>query len=198
MLKNIVLDCDGVILDWHLGFYDWMRAQGHTVTHPYPTDYAMTQAHPGKSKDEIWANIPIFNRSPDFGRLAPCDGAEDGIRSLKARFPATPITVLTSVGDAPETRLMRRESLAHLPIDELILVPLGVSKRSWLEKFTGPALLVEDHPGHATDAAELGFTSILIDRPWNRDLDDPQIERARSWAEIVAIAARRFPGNRAA
>lgn len=190
MLETIVLDCDGVILDWHLGFYDWMRAQGHEVAHPYPAEYAMTSSYPGKTKDEIFAHIPTFNVSPDFGRLAQCHGAFAGVLALKIAFPAARVVVLSAVGDAPETHQMRRDNLAELPIDEIVLVPHGVSKRPWLEKMAKPAVLVEDHPGHAAAAAELGFTAVLIDRPWNRDESPKGVHRVRSWADVYSTVIR--------
>lgn len=198
MLKTIVLDCDGVILDWHLGFYHWMRAQGHTVLTPYPNLYAMTDAHPGKTKEEVFAHIPVFNTTPSFAQLEPCEGALAGIAALKQIFPQARIVILTAVGEAEETGLYRQQNLSGLPIDELILVPLHQSKRSWLEAMEGPAMFVEDHPGNAAIGAEVGMTSILIDRPWNRDGTPAGAERAMGWPQIVEIARRTFLRQEAA
>lgn len=197
-LKNIVTDCDGVVLDWHLGFYHWMRAKGETVLTPYPNLYAMTDAHPGKTKEQVFAEIPVFNTTPDFAKLTYCEGALDGILALKALFPEARIIVLTAVGEAEETKTHRRENLKGLPIDELILVPLHLSKRAWLEQIEGPAMFIEDHPGHAGVGAEIGMTSILIDRPWNRDPAPAGVIRAMGWPDIVEIARSKFLQKEAA
>lgn len=191
-LKTIVLDCDGVILDWHLGFYSWMIAKGETVLTPYPDRYDMTDAHPGKTKEQVFAEIPVFNALPDFGKLVPCEGAIEGIAALKALFPDARVVIMTAVGESEATKTYRRENISGLPIDELILVPLHVSKRAWLEQINGPAMFVEDHPGHAGVGAELGLTSILIDRPWNRDPMPAGVVRAMGWPDIVDIARTRF------
>lgn len=195
MPSTIVLDCDGVILDWRQGFYEWIKVWGYTaVFPPHPADYTMITACPDKTEEQIRLDMARFNASEDFARLSFCEGAEAGVNALRAAFPTSRIVVLTAVGQSDRTLALRRRNLAVLPIDEVICVPLGASKRRWLETFARPGLIVEDHPDHAAEAIELGFGAILVDRPWNRAFAHHEIERVASWNEVVDASRRRLAG----
>jgi hypothetical protein len=185
-----------------------MVAKGYRGVDPYPSRYDLTPAFPDLTRDEIFAEIPIFNQSPAFYHLEYCDGALEGIHGLRGLYPEARTVILTAVGDDAATRAGRRKNLENVPFDALVMVPLHVSKRPWLEKIERPAIIVEDHAVHASTAAELGFTSILLDWPWNRPdattsdgkpiTIHPNVVRARTWEDVVTIAANRSPVEHAA
>lgn len=192
MPRTIVLDCDGVILDWRRAFHAWLRLRDPRAVLAQPDDYSMLSALPGRTMADIQAAVEAFNRSADFAHLPYCDGAEAGVRTLRVRYPDARIVVLTSVGAADVTAELRRANLSGLPIDDVICTPLHVSKEPRMAEMPAPALIVEDHHHHAQTAAELGLAAILIDRPWNRAHHHPKVERARDWTHVLEIAAARF------
>ena len=198
MFKTIILDCDDVILDWRLGFSLWMKAKGWEVTNPYPTDQRMLGAFPGKSWDEIRVEMPDFNRSPAFSRLSFLPDAPDGVAALRESFPDSTLVILTASGADPKTREMREINLAGLPFDHLIMLDLHGSKAEWLAQAVKPALFIDDHPRHAEAAANLGMTTLLFDRPWNRDHAHPAVTRISGWKAVIDLASGDLEADRAA
>lgn len=47
------------------------------------------------------------------------------------------------------------------------------------------SMLVEDNINYALEAAEKGIYVFLIDRPWNKNREHPNITRVSSWEEIT-------------
>ncbi len=56
--------------------------------------------------------------------------------------------------------------------DKLHVIQPDQKKIDYLQHFGNVQLIVEDNPYHALDFYKNGYKTVLIDRPWNRDLKD--------------------------
>lgn len=102
-------------------------------------------------------------------RAQPEPGAAEAVtRAIELGF--TP-AIISARAWHPNGQSLTRDWLdAHgLPIQEVHLVPLGVSKSSCLQGLGNIAAYVDDHLGHILDAQAAGIPgAVLMDRPWNR------------------------------
>jgi len=75
--KLILVDCDGVLLDWKYAFYKFMNENGYTVITEGVYDVAETF---GITKDESRRLVRQFNESARIGFLP---GLRDAIKYVK-------------------------------------------------------------------------------------------------------------------
>ena len=67
----------------------------------------------------------------------------------------------------------------------------GADKDSALAEFHNTGLYwVEDKPNNAVAGLKYGLKPILIDHPYNRDFNHPDIIRVNNWKDIHGIIAR--------
>ena len=77
--KLILVDCDGVLLDWQYSFYKWMAARGH-----YPiaeNEYDMGKTF-DMSYDQAKQMCEYFNCSAAIGWLTPFRDAVKYVKKL--------------------------------------------------------------------------------------------------------------------
>lgn len=48
-------------------------------------------------------------------------------------------------------------------------------------------ILIDDAPHHSINAAKCGVKVLLMDRPWNKDIDHENIVRVSDWEEILTL-----------
>lgn len=175
--KIIALDCDGVLLDWHGGFIDWVEQKyGWYVNDDHPCDtYDMNswfEKRQGKSmtKEDFVTLVKEFNGFPRC--LYPLDEA---VKSVKGFHDlGYEVVVVTSFGSCPLNCEFREDYLNILfdgCISDTIILGLGECKEDTLKKLD-PVLFVEDNAGHAEKAAALGIDTFLIKYPFNSGLED--------------------------
>ena len=198
MLKTIISDCDGVILDWRNSFAAWMGSIGeHVADDSGDVRYDMTTLFPEITSKQIFDRMVEFAGSVEFSRLPYYPGAIEGILNLRQTFPEARFVVLTAVGDAANAHELRAKNLERLGIDELILCPFGQSKRSWLDTMHGPAIFIEDHPDQAAAGRDAGHATYLVEHVYNRDVQVPGVTRVSGWIDIARHAIDTF-GRKAA
>lgn len=183
----IILDVDGVLLDWFGGFAGWMAENGHEVLPSGPHRYDQTDKYPGKTKEDLDDFIARFNVSDHFGTLPMIDGAHQGVAALKAALPGWRTAIVSSCGVSPRTVALRARSVLSFGIDELFLVPTGESKKPYLQRYGAGSIVIEDAAHHAVAAAELGHKTILLDQDWNVGEPAGDARRMASWAHIDEI-----------
>jgi uncharacterized HAD superfamily protein len=44
---------------------------------------------------------------------------------------------------------------------------------------------IDDHPAHIRGYCEMGIQVFLMDQPWNRDVQDPQVTRVSGWDALL-------------
>ena len=202
--RIILTDVDGVLLEWEHHFTKWMLQrtlfdERGARYHPYrllpdkQNTYEMAERF-GLTTTEIRKQIREFNRSAWMGTQRPMLESQTWVKLLAAEgWTFIPITSQTS--DIPAQHLRKRR-LGELFGDHVFtnyhILGTGADKDSALAEFHNTGLYwVEDKPKNALAGLKYGLKPILIDHPYNRDLEHPEIIRVSNWKQIHEILSGR-------
>ncbi len=188
MAKNkpaIILDIDGVLLDWFSTFVKWMKdIKGHRIGADASTSYAMTNMFPDLEEDAIYKEIAEFNNSHWFARLPHIPGAKDGVAHLRKAFPERVFAAVTSAGVNPIAVKRRCQNIEAFELDEIFIVPLGEPKEPYLRRYHASSVIFEDNTNHALKAVEIGQRAVLLNKSYNINDNAPGVIRMDGWESI--------------
>ena len=202
--RIILTDVDGVLLEWEHHFTKWVlqksyfdeqgnRYYPHKLLPNKQNTYEMAERF-GVTKDQIRALIREFNRSAWMGTQRPMLESQTWVKLLSAEgWTFIPITSQTS--DIPAQQLRKRR-LGELFGDNVFtnyhILGTGADKDSALAEFHDTGLYwVEDKTNNALAGLKYGLKPILIDHPYNRDFEHPDIIRVNNWQEIHKLLSGR-------
>ncbi len=195
--RIILTDVDGVLLEWEYHFTQWMLQRNYyddkeQRVYPYKllpdkqNTYEMADRF-GLSITEIRKEIREFNKSAWMGTQCPMPDSQTWVKLLAAEgWTFIPITSQTS--DIPAQEL-RKKRLGELFGDHIFknyhILDTGSDKDSVLAEFHNTGLyFIEDKPKNALTGLKYGVRPILIDHPYNRDFQHPDIIRVNNWKQI--------------
>jgi uncharacterized HAD superfamily protein len=186
MVKKLILtDVDGCILDWNEGFISYMAERGYPELEEKRNSYLVTERH-ACSAEMISNYMNEYASSETIARLKPIRDSVEVIKRLHTK--GYEFIAITSLGSDQKSFKYRWKNLHDLygnAFERLICLPSGSGKTEALHEFVGKAdIWVEDHVGNATDGTEKGFTTFLIDQPYNSFFTHDEIIRVKSWKEI--------------
>ena len=147
----------------------------------------------GLTKNEIRVHIREFNRSAWMSTQRPMLESQTWVKLLAAEgWTFIPITSQTS--DIPAQELRKRR-LGELFGDHVFtnyhILGTGADKDSALAEFHDTGLYwVEDKPTNAVAGLKYGLKPILIDQPYNRDFNHPDVIRVNNWKQIHKILSK--------
>lgn len=164
MKQTLILDCDGVLLDWTRSFTEWVyETYGWKPNDSYPKLY----------NADAWYDIAVergqelvteFNASEAFASIYAIDSVREGLELVKAAGMRT--HVITCAGPSKTCHRRRRENLNnHFPkmIDKLTCIPMTMTKTRHLSQYDGSDFFfIEDHHKHAASAIEFNIQPILV------------------------------------
>ena len=188
--KVILTDCDGVLLDWTYGFYQYMAQKGLAVK--TQDTYSMAGQF-GISQEEADRHVNIFNNSMYIAHLTPFRDAISSIKYLHEHHGFV-LHVITALSTEPEAYKLRLENLNEVfganVIDRLVCTdPEHPDKTSYLKEYEGTGCLwVEDSPKNAIAGAKLGLNTYSINHSHNSDYTYApalQIETVNNWMDII-------------
>ncbi len=166
--SHVLLDADGVLLNWELGLKQFMQSHpvhGHTETineHAY--DLASRY---NMSVSDVNDLVQEFHTSASFEHLQPLPGAVSAVKHLAEWFP---LVVITACGTHPQTAHMRRKNLEHVfgaVFEQVWLTDTFEEKNQYLAQYA-PSYWVEDHGGNAELGLKFGHTCMLVNAPHNQ------------------------------
>jgi uncharacterized HAD superfamily protein len=192
-MKKILTDCDGVLLDWAYSFEKWMKFH-FDMSIVDDTEYDIAKRYqsddPNLQKDNKFYAPRIFCNSSRIASLKPL---RDSVKYVKKIYEEHGVTfdVVTSLSLDPETQKLRKHNLRSVygdAIDRIECLDTGEDKDNALEEWRDSGLLwVEDKPENAVLGAEMGLQSILIDHPYNKDFNHPDVTRVKNWKEVYEM-----------
>ena len=207
--RIILTDVDGVLLEWENHFTEWMLqrsyfdnevGEGYVGKKVYPykllddkqDTYEMAERF-GLTKTEVRKEIREFNKSAWMGNQPPMLESQTWVKLLAAEgWTFVPITSQTSDIPAQKVRKKRLGDLfGNYVFTNYHILDTGADKDSALAEFHGTGLYwVEDKPKNALAGLNYGLKPILIDHPYNREFNHPDIIRVNNWKQIHEILSK--------
>lgn len=189
--RIMLVDCDGVLLDWEWAFAIWMQERGY-VQRPNAKDYYKIHE---QFDDLTWPEAKkftrLFNESAAIGFLPPLRDSVYWIKRLNEElgYRFVCITSLSTDLNAQKLRRMNLEKYYGDVFDDVVCLPTGSDKHEALDKFVGTEYFwVEDKPENADVGFERGLRSILIEHGHNMNHKCPY-PIAKNWREIFDIVS---------
>ena len=200
--RIILTDVDGVLLEWENHFSNWMLQRSYfndkgKKIYPYTllddkeNTYEMAERF-GLTIPEIRKEIREFNKSAWMATQSPMLDSQTWVKLLHAEgWTFIPITSQTSDIPAQEVRKKRLEDLFGDVFYNYHILDTGADKDNALAEFHNTGLYwVEDKPKNALAGLNYGLKPILIDHPYNRDFNHPEITRVNNWKQIHEILSK--------
>lgn len=185
--KLMVVDCDGVLVDWEYSFKGFMMSKGFKVINHGV--YCMGETFdidPSLAIDYI----KEFNESSVISKMTPFKDSIKYVRKFHEEkgFVFHVITSLSKDKDAQASRTQNLKSLyGDTAIADITYLDTQASKKDALEYYRGSGCVwVEDQLKNAKDGADVGMRAFLMGHPHNQkqSLSGTGVSRVQSWKEL--------------
>lgn len=184
-MKRLIVDVDDTILQCADTFQKFIGANFGLYSGEYLRNHHDIPKLFGVSIEKTMEIISAFHRSHLMANLPPLPCAADVLPDLyEAGYSFVAITACL---DEPLTIERRKANLwaaFGFPWEAIHCIGLKPSKRSMLEQYPS-SYWVDDLYHHAEAGHEVGHKSFLIDKPYNRHSDHPEITRVVDWHQIA-------------
>jgi len=182
--KIIIVDVDGVLLDWEYHFEKWVKEK-YCYDMVNPFSYKINEKY-NIPRDEGRKMARDFNESTDIAFLSPLRDAVKYIRKLHEEhgYMFHAITSLSNRVSAQKLRINNLESLFGRVFDEYNILDTGADKDDALLKYkdTG-AFWIEDKPDNVDTGIRLGLNGILVAHAHNASYKG-DAKRMYKWSDI--------------
>jgi len=181
--KVILVDCDGVLLDWLYAFEVWMMHQGFEVKDE--NVYEVDKRY-GISKKQKETLVRFFNESAAIGFIPPLRDAIYYVKKLheKHGYVFHCVTSLSVDPNAQELRKMNIEKLFGKGIfEKFVFLDTGADKDQELSQYEGKDYVwVEDKVENAQCGANFGLDSVLMEHSFN--MNNTEFPLMKNWKDI--------------
>jgi len=186
----ILVDADGVLLNWEYAFSIWMETHGFVKQTGSEFEYDIGRRynidHPQGRK-----LIKIFNESAAIGFLPPLRDAVYWVKRLHEEHGYV-FHCITSLSLDPSAGKLREMNLNKLfgptAFERIVCLDTGADKHEALAEYRDSGCWwVEDKPENAEVGHALGLRSILMEHGHNMSHANKQIPVVKNWREIYAI-----------
>lgn len=186
--KLILVDADGVLLNWDYAFHTWMDRHGYSIVPGMEKKYSVAKMY-NISSEQANLLVKIFNESAAIGFLPALRDSVEYVQKLhNAGFT---FHVITSFGTESNAIKLRKSNLLKVfgnVFEGYTFLEGHSSKLSTLEKYQGTGLYwIEDKATNAIDGAKVGLKSLLMAHGHNWDKEHPEYTIVHNWKEIYNI-----------
>jgi len=186
----ILVDADGVILDWEYAFSVWMEEHGFAKTEGSQFMYDIGLRY-GIDHEQGRKLIKIFNESAAIGFLPPLRDAMYYVKRLHEEhgYVFHCITSLSLDANAGRLREMNlRKLFGKTAFERIVCLDTGADKNDTLREYRDSGLWwFEDKPENAEVGLALGLKSGLIEHGHNMSYTNPKIPVVKNWKEIYHL-----------
>ena len=191
--KIILVDGDGVILDWEYAFDVYLQTHGFNKVEGGEFKYNIGKRY-GIDPEQGKKLVKIFNESAAIGFLPPLRDSMFYVKKLAEehgyRFHL--ITSLSKDENAQELRKMNvRKLFGEYAFEKFVFLDTGADKDEALEPYRDTGYYwIEDKTVNAEVGYELGLKSILMEHGHNLDYKNPNIPKVKNWREVYNIIVK--------
>lgn len=190
MKKIILVDADGVLLNWEYAFDIYLNQHGFNRVEGGEFNYDIGKRY-GIDREQGKKLIKIFNESAAIGFLPPHRDAMFYVKRLHEEhgFVFHCITSLSKDKNAQELRKMNlRKLFGETAFEKFVFLDTGADKDEVLAKYADTGYYwVEDKPENAEVGFRLGLKSLLMEHGHNMDHQVEGIPLVKNWKEIYEI-----------
>lgn len=164
--NTLIVDCDGVLLDWLYEFHTWISKQNYVLYDK--TSYSLAKSY-GVSLAQINERIDYFNKNFVVEKMI--NGAHDALSLFHANgWNIRCVTSFSQCSNAMNARKIHLQKKFNNVFDDICVLPLHHSKRNYLTQFAynTNTIYVEDNIKNVDDATQLGIQSYLLKYPYNQ------------------------------
>lgn len=185
----ILVDADGVLLNWEYAFDVWMETHGFTKVPGTEFDYDISKRY-NIDKEQGTKLIKIFNESAAIGFLPPLRDAMYYVKRLHEEHGYV-FHCITSLSLDPAAGKLREMNLSKLfgktAFTKVQCLDTGADKDDALKPYQNSSCFwIEDKVPNAELGHKLGLRSILVEHGHNMNhLCSYPI--AKNWKEIYSI-----------
>jgi hypothetical protein len=182
--KVILVDCDGVLLDWEYAYTNWLKRHGYTRVRD--DVYCMATAF-GIEEDESMRLIRMFNESATIRKLPPLRNAIKYVRKLHEEHGYI-FRAISSLSTDAYAQHLRTKNLIELfgptAFETYTYLDTGAAKDDVLAPYKDSGCFwIEDKPSNADLGVELGLDSILMAHNFNSGYTG-KARRVLDWRDI--------------
>jgi FMN phosphatase YigB (HAD superfamily) len=188
--KIILVDCDGVILDWEYAFDIYLQQHGFNKVAGGELKYDIGKRY-GIEFEQGIKLVKLFNESAAIGFLPALRDSMYYIKKLheKHGYVFHCITSLSKDRNAQKLRKMNLQKLfGKTTFEKFVFLDTGADKDQALSKYQDSGLYwVEDKIANAVAGEKVGLKSILMEHGHNMDFEHPEIPRVKNWQELYQL-----------
>lgn len=185
--KTILVDCDGVLLDWEWAFNVWMSEHGFAEIPGSKFQYEMADRY-GIPKEQVKKLIRLFNESASIGFLPPLRDAAYYVKRLHEEqgYVFHCITSLSNNENAQKLREMNLHKLfGPTAFERIVCLDTGSDKDEALEDYEGSGLIwIEDKPENAEAGYRVGLNCMLMEHGHNMAYYHEHIPLHKNWKSV--------------
>lgn len=187
MDKKIIVDCDGVLLDWAYAFDVWMIEQGYKKILNTNHHYSQSLRY-GISENEANRQIKKFNESGCVGFIPAYKDSVEYVNKL--HFLGWKFDVISSLDRDKYAQKLREKNLVHIFGNVFDFIDCGLDytlgKETYLiEKYNGKKYYwIEDSVKNAESGLKAGLISVIMDHDYNKDWKGL---RVKNWKEVYQV-----------
>jgi FMN phosphatase YigB (HAD superfamily) len=188
--KLILVDADGVLLDWEYAFNIWMQEHGFEEVPGSKLSYEMDERY-GIPKEQVRKLIRLFNESAAIGFLPALRDAMYYVKRLHEEHGYR-FHCITSLSTDPNAVRLREMNLAKLfgktAFERVLCLPTGADKNEALEEYRDTGCYwIEDKPVNAEVGHAVGLRSLVIEHGHNMHYYHEHITLVKNWRDVYQI-----------
>jgi FMN phosphatase YigB (HAD superfamily) len=186
----ILVDADGVLLDWEYAFNVWMQEHGFAEVAGSKLNYDMSIRY-GIPREQVRKLIKLFNESAAIGFLPALRDAVYYVKRLHEEHGYR-FHCITSLSLDPNAQKLREMNLRKLfgetAFEKFVFLDTGADKDEALEPYRDTGYYwIEDKIINCQTGSQMGLKSLLMEHGHNIDYDDVEIPRVKNWKEVYEI-----------